>query len=250
MQRNILNTKFVKRDKAILTGLYLSKFDEKGLKALGFEGFNQAFNALGYSIGTKPASIKNYRDEFDPYFDNARKGWHKRAIREYCKEFRDKFSSLDFTTFTEMVISFVIKNYEVERIVAKKDRSESVAKRLITGNAAEEYFKAKYRLIDDFKNYRLKDTTNMACGFDFKLSSESNYYCIEVKGLSTNSGSIALTEKEFCAADNIGKRYCLFVVFNFNAVPFHRFFFDPLKSRLSFKKVERQITQISYTTTL
>ncbi|GHV92706.1 hypothetical protein AGMMS50268_32090 [Spirochaetia bacterium] len=35
------------RDKAILSGLYLSKFDEYALAELGFEGFKQAFNALG-----------------------------------------------------------------------------------------------------------------------------------------------------------------------------------------------------------
>lgn len=74
------------RDKAILIGLYLSKFDADALNVLGFKGFNEAFNTLGYSIGVKPASIKNYRDEFDPFFPNPRKGWHKRQIRDYCKE--------------------------------------------------------------------------------------------------------------------------------------------------------------------
>ena len=81
-----MSNNFSIRDKSILIGLYISKFDEHALYALGFEGMKQAFNTLGYSIGAKPASIKNYRDEFDPYFPNPRKGWHKRQIREYCKE--------------------------------------------------------------------------------------------------------------------------------------------------------------------
>ena len=41
---------FSNRDKAILIGLYLSKFDDEGLKELGFSGIIEAFNILGYSI--------------------------------------------------------------------------------------------------------------------------------------------------------------------------------------------------------
>ena len=65
-----MSSVFSIRDKAILIGLYLSKYDQDGLNAFGFEGFVQAYNTFGYSIGFKPASIKNYRDEFDPYFPN------------------------------------------------------------------------------------------------------------------------------------------------------------------------------------
>lgn len=118
------------------------------MKALGFEGMKQAFNVLGYSIGSKPASIKNYRDEFDPYFPNSRKGWHKRDIREYCKKFLDDFAAVRFEEFTDLIKSFVIRNYEVEKFIDKidkKDYSESIAKRLITGTAAEEYFKMNYQ---------------------------------------------------------------------------------------------------------
>jgi hypothetical protein len=37
------------REKLVLAGLFLSKFDEEGLNALGFGGFSEAFNAI--SIG-------------------------------------------------------------------------------------------------------------------------------------------------------------------------------------------------------
>ena len=147
---------FSKRDKAILIGLYLSKFDEDGLGALGFQGFTQAYNTLGYSIGFKPTSIKNYRDEFDPYFPNKRKGWHKRVIRDYCKIFLDEFSPLKINAFTDLVKSFVIDDYDIEKIV----------------------------------------------------------------------------------------------VMNFIEKPNHQLFFDPLSSRLTFKKVERKVTQINYSTSV
>ena len=47
------------REKLILTGLYLSKYDSAGVRKLGFESFVEAFNVIGYALGEKPASIKN-----------------------------------------------------------------------------------------------------------------------------------------------------------------------------------------------
>ncbi len=248
-----MNSVFSSRDKAILIGLYLSKFDLEGLDALGFEGFIQAYNALGYSIGFKPASLKNYRDEFDPYFPNPRVGRHKRALREYCKKILDNFGSLSLITFTDLIKSFVIKNYEIEEFIEKiekRDTSETVAKRLITGRAAEEYFKANYLSENEFRNHDLTDTTIMACGFDFKLSLHSDFYCIEVKGVNTTTGSIAMTEKEFFVANELKSKYCLFIVTNFIEKPRHQLFFDPLNSRLNFKKTERHVIQINYSTSI
>src|SRR6266496_1293623 len=94
------------REKLILTGLYLSKYDSVGLKKLGFESFVEAFNVIGYALGEKPASIKNYRDEFDPLFPNKRKGWHKRDTRQYCLKVFEEYKNLDLGTFTALVKSF------------------------------------------------------------------------------------------------------------------------------------------------
>lgn len=241
------------RDKAILIGLYLSKYDKKGIEVLGFSGFTEAFNTLGLSIGAKPASLKNYRDEFDPLFPNERMGWHNRPIRDYCKVFYDEFSGLDFKTFNKLIKSFVLKDFDVEEIVErveKKDKTETVAKRLVTGKTAEEYFKKNYRNVSDFNQFKLKDTTNLACGFDFKLSNNSYFYCVEVKGLSGSSGSVSLTEKEFNIAKTYTNQFCLFVVLNFTEKPYHKYIYDPLNSQLKFKKIERQVIQINYTTTI
>jgi len=95
------------REKLILVGLYLSKYDSLGLKRLGFDSFVEAFNVIGYAMGSKPASIKNYRDEFDPLFPNRRKGWHKRKTRTYCLRVFEEYKSLDLESFTGLVESFV-----------------------------------------------------------------------------------------------------------------------------------------------
>jgi len=244
---------FSDRDKAILAGLYLSKFNEHALSELGFTGFGQAFNTIGYAIGAKPASIKNYRDEFDPYFPNQRKGWHKRTLRDYCKKLFDNFANLGFMDFTDLIKGFLIDNYEIEKLTGeleKEDKSESVARRLMTGKSAEEYFRINYTTVNQFKHYALTDTTNMACGFDFKLSNEANLYCVEVKGLSLRTGSIAMTEKEFFVANKLKGKYCLFIVMNFAEKPSHRLFFDPLNSELIFKRTKRVTTQINYMTAI
>jgi hypothetical protein len=83
------------RERLILAGLYLSKYDSLGLRKLGFESFKAAFNVIGYALASQPGSIKNYRDEFDPLFPNRRKGWHKRPTREYCLKVFEKYKSLD-----------------------------------------------------------------------------------------------------------------------------------------------------------
>src|ERR1700730_10197067 len=98
--------RITRREQLILAGLYLSKYDSLGLKKLGFESFVEAFNVIGYALGSKPASIKNYRDEFDPLFPNRRKGWHKRQIRQYCLRIFEEYKSLDLESFTGLIKSF------------------------------------------------------------------------------------------------------------------------------------------------
>ena len=94
------------RDKLILTGLYLSKYDTVGLKKLGFESFAEAFNVIGYALGQRPASIKNYRDDFDPHSPNKRRGWHKRSTRDYCLQVFTDYKTLDIATFADLIKSF------------------------------------------------------------------------------------------------------------------------------------------------
>ena len=227
------------RDKAMIIGLYLSRFDVLGLNELGFDGFFHAYNVLGYSIGVAPKSIRGYRDEFDPFFPNERKGWHNRALRPNRKEMMDALASLSFAEFTELIKGFTIPYHDSERefhMADTKDASNSVAKRLATGVAAEEYFKINYREAVEFTGFELADTRMLACGFDFKLSSPSKYFYVEVKGISLKTGNIALTEKEYDVASEYRDKYCLFVVRNFIESPTHDVFFNPLDCRLEFSR--------------
>jgi len=245
------------RDRQILCGLFLSKFDLKGLAYLGFDGFTEAFNALGYSLQARPASIKNYRDELDPYFPNARKGWHKRALREHCQRVLNAYKDADIGQLGELIKSFLLPVKEVDSMPEVKrvlnihdvESSSSFAKRLITGKAAEQYFATNYPAMAEFSGLTLTNTTDWGCGFDFKLAKpDGESFCaVEVKGLRSRCGQIQLTELEHDMADALRERYYLVLVRNFMEEPFHTVINNPADCAIRFTKVERKEIRFSWT---
>jgi hypothetical protein len=250
-------TKIGTREKLILVGLYLSKYDLPGLKKLGFENFMEAFNVIGYALGSKPASIKNYRDEFDPLFPNGRKGWHKRRTRDYCLEVFEEYSGLDFEAFTGLVKSFFgyDENMSSETVSTQQqdEGASAFAQRLITGLAAEQYFESVQPDIPEFKGYIMENTTRFGCGYDFRLRTEPNhkdFLAVEVKGLKEQTGSLSMTSKEYDVASALRERFFLFVVRNFRESPFYEIFQDPLSGGLHFRKTERVTVQVSWLVTV
>jgi hypothetical protein len=249
--------KMTTRQKLILSGLYLSKYDSVGLKNLGFENFLEAFNVIGYGLGSKPASIKNYRDEFDPLFPNKRKGWHKRPTRDYCRAIFEEYKDLDLESFTGLVKSFFGYDGNVESGIVpteKEDEGASAfAQRLITGLAAEQYFESIHAEVPEFKGYLVENTTRFGCGYDFRLRTEPNhkdFLVVEVKGMKDQNGTLLMTPKEYDVASTLRDRFFLFVVRNFRESPSHSIFQNPLSSDLHFKKTERVTIQVSWLATV
>lgn len=244
------------RKKAILAGLYLSKFDLHGLSLLGFGSFTEAFNVIGVSIGVPPASIKNYRDEFDPLFPNDRQGWHRRPTRKKCAEVNATFGGLTSTEFAALIKSVIYRHHDLETLAEETptdggDTGLSFANRLITGQAAECYFRDNFLSVDPFTACGIQDTTMAGCGFDFRLSPHdgSAYFGVEVKGLREVRGSVTLTDKEQRVARVLRDRYFLFIVKNFRDKPFHEVHQDPLGS-LSFIRAEKTVVQVTWTSVL
>lgn len=244
----------VTRKKLILAGLYLSKYDSLGLKRLGFDNFTEAFNVIGCALGARSASIKNYRDEFDPLFPNSRKGWHKRAIREYCRDVYDEYKDVDFEFFTGLINSFFgFSQEELDEIAQpgkKDDGTSTFAQRLITGAAAEQYFESIHSSLPEFKGYSIENTTRFGCGYDFRLRrhhERESFLAIEVKGLKDLTGTLSMTPKEYSVASALGERFYLFVVRNFQEKPSHSIYQNPLSAGLQFTRAERAVIQISWT---
>ena len=242
------------REKLILAGLFLSKFDTVGLAMLGFEGFTEAFNVVGFALGGKPASIKNYRDEFDPQFPNSRMGWHQRSLRPHCAKVLKEYESLDLQTFCALIKSFVgYGEIDSTEVATDGDENDSAfARRLVTGLAAEHYFASVQPSLSEFSNYVAENTTRLGCGYDFRLRSKTDnpFLAVEVKGLKDKAGCISLTPKEHHVAATLTDRFYLFVVKNFRESPFHEIYQNPLASPLSFEKKERVIVQVSWFTSV
>jgi hypothetical protein len=237
--------------KAMLLGMFLSKFDKDALFILGFSTFSEAFNVLGLSLGVKPLSIRNYRDEFDPVFPNKRKGWHKRQMFQTRIEILEKYKDLNISEFTKLIKDIIYQNPDIdllqENIEKDDDSTSSFAKRLLTGQAAEEYFRENYRNIKLFQDASIEDTTKLGCGFDFKLNFSDKFYAIEVKGLSQNAGSISVTEKEYKIANKLTENYFIFLVKNFVEKPSHMIYQNPFNNQmLSFSKQEKTIIQTNW----
>jgi len=240
------------RTKQVLAGLFLSRFDKEGLRTLGFSSFTEAYNAIGFALGARPASIKNYRDEFDPIYSSKRKGWHKRPTREYCKAASDKYEGMSLKDFSEFLKSLIYKRGPLDVINEEAEGDEgkesSFAKRLITGQAAEKYFEVVHPTLPTLADYSLENVTDLGCGFDFQLrkSGVDDFLAVEVKGLNDSRGTISLTEKEHRVAGVLSKRFFLFVVRNFREKPFHTIYCNPLESGLLFSRRETKVIQVNW----
>ena len=243
----VMSEMTIANKKLMLAGLYLSKFDrgKQGLKALGFKTLQEAYNSFALAVGGRPASVKNYMQEFDPYFPNSRQGWNKRGIRQTRQAIMDEFGGLDLEEFSELVKTQFAGSLDVDPLVGrtvvaaglKEKESSSFARRIMTGQAAENYFEANYREVHQFKDCSLQRTTSFGCGFDFKLTPpRADFLAVEVKGISTPSGQIQMTEKEFRMANYLAKRFYLYVVTDFAHSPRPCVIENPIRAGITFEK--------------
>lgn len=226
-------------EKMMLIGLFLSRFDKKGLEVLGFKRFWEAYNTFALALGGPPKSINNYRDEFDAHFPNPRKGWASRPLRPTRKAMMEKYADLSLEEFAK-VIREVTSSLGDAEDVASEGESMSFAKRMMTGQSAENYFETHYKEVSCFKDASLTRTTAHGCGFDFRLEVDGNpYLAVEVKGLGAINGAFQMTSKEYKVADYLQDRYFLYVVRGFETPrPFFTVVRNPLRASLMLEKHE------------
>ena len=91
------------RKLALLVAYYLSKFNNNGLKNLGYKTFTQAYNDIGERLNVKPNTVKNWRDEFDPLHENKRHGWYQRELRPSRLDIVEKFKDISEDAFIQIV---------------------------------------------------------------------------------------------------------------------------------------------------
>ena len=244
------------RERLMLAGLFLSKFSKEGLRRLGFETFAEAYNAMGYALGGKPSSIKNYMQEFDPFFPNGRKGWHGREMRAHCRQAFEQFGNLLLPQFARLLKPLLFPDHELlpeeleelEQLREEELENESFSKRLITGVAAEGFFESSFPRIAEFADHSLRNVTRFGCGFDFRVQPAlaSPFLAVEVKGIAGSEGVVMMTCKEYRVAELLGDRYYLGVVRNFIEKPVLSLYRNPLKQGFQFTPRERTQTTVTW----
>ncbi len=248
-----------KNKKMMLAGLFLSKFNEQGYQALGYKNFSEAYRGLAAVVGGPWRSVKQYRDEFDPVFDNGRKGWHKRKMHPSRKVFLDEYGAMDLDEFAQLVQTQFASDEDIDLDInhaayqagVKTATEGSFAARMMTGKGAENYFEEHYAEYPRFTTCGVKRTTDLGCGFDFKLTPPSEAFLgVEVKGIGKKSGQIQLTEKEFMMAGKLEKRFYLYVVTNFSSDPIPRVIENPRNAGITFECKTSSVQQKVWTATL
>ena len=248
-----------KNKKMMLAGLFLSKFNEKGFSALGYKNFSEAYRGLAAVVGGPWRSVKQYRDEFDPAFDNGRKGWHKRKMHPSRKAFLEEYGGMGLEEFSQLVQTQFASEGDVDLDInravyqagVKSAGNGSFAARMMTGKGAENYFEEHYVEYSRFTPCEVKRTTDIGCGFDFKLTPpKEEFLGVEVKGLAKRSGQIQLTEKEFMMASKLEKRFYLYIVTNFSQEPVPRVIENPINSGITFECRANTISQKVWTATI
>jgi hypothetical protein len=221
---------------AMIVAFYLSKYGERGLANLGYRSYRQAFDSVGSLLGVKPNSVKNWRDEFDPFYDNNRKGWYRRGIRPTRVKVMEAFDGLSEDAITEIVRDIVDPEKattvastlqatlaEIEKAdIAQAEASQREIRytpRGPTGRMAEEVFIAKFRAgLTPFTG-ELQDRRDEGVGFDFEVFSEQGSTLVEVKGLAKERGGISFTDKEWSVANQNQGIYFLGLVTDILASP-------------------------------
>lgn len=217
---------------ALIVGYAMSRLDRTYLTARGHKNWNEAFAATARLLKIPPASLKNLRDEFDPFHDNNRQGWHKRAMYPSRRRIMGQLCDISDAALLETIEGILAGRPEaLEEVVAPlskpTDRIYNVAERLRTGRLAETYFLENSRQIADLPSATILDHRNLARGYDFALENRPEI-AIEIKGLKRARGGIAFTDREWTEAAARRADYWLVVVGNLEAAnPVARLIPDP-----------------------
>ncbi|WMI82451.1 AAA family ATPase [Anaerotignum sp. MB30-C6] len=99
---------------ALIIGYYFSRFNAEAFEAIGYETQKDAFEAISKILKVNSNSIRNMRDEFDPYFDNGRVGFKQKKLSPSRQSVLNKFASFTFEEMTTLVQKFLESKNTVE----------------------------------------------------------------------------------------------------------------------------------------
>jgi hypothetical protein len=211
---------------ALIVAYYLSRCDREAVRNLGYSTFAQATKEIGTILGVKQTTIKNMRDEFDPYHDNSRVGWLRPAIGSRAKVMQT-FQDTDDDTLHEIVKEILSNKTfseteaytDITALLSEPDQKKNHAAALgiyiprgATGRSAENLFREYFEREQQPVAGTLIDRRDEGCGYDFEIRAAETSYFIEVKGLAAEEGSILFTNKEWNTALRAKEKYYVVLV--------------------------------------
>lgn len=241
---------------ALIVSYFLSRLDKKGHALLGYKSFNEAANKIGSILDVKPNTIKNMRDEFDPYHQNNRVGW-KKELRGSRLKIMNAFQETDDETLLEIVREILNnkdfqksdEHEDIQNIFKDKERSKRTSIFILrgpTGKAAENFFINDYSLNKKPIEGDLIDCRDLGSGYDFEIRTKNGPYLVEVKGVSVEQGGILFTNKEWQTALKHKDRYYLAIVNNLSSQPSLTLIQNPAAKLDAIRKVYTTL-QVSWT---
>ena len=193
---------------ALIVALYLSKFDKAGFEMLGYKDWREAFSDMGARLGANPNTIKQMREQFDPYYPNPRVGWHQRPLSPTRVRVIEEFNGLSFAAYAMLVRSLLRLEKEalqlndatefLTRDKAIKNPNQETGEitdnaffsdRGRTGRKAENYFIELFNARQLPFQGQCVDCRDDGCGYDFLIQGDEPH-AIEVKGLAEPKGSL------------------------------------------------------------
>ena len=217
---------------AMVVALYLSKFGEPGLAQLGFPTYRQAFEKVATVLGVKPNSVRNWRDEFDPYYDSGRRGWYQRPMRPSRLEVMATLDNLSEVALRAVVLDIIrspapsLVQEGLRLVLSEGNAPKNKAKTEIqyvargpTGRMAEEFFVSRFRAGETPFRGELRDRRDDGMGFDFEIVAPGSRQLVEVKGMAKELGGIAFTDKEWKVANEVQSEYYLGLVTQIPTAP-------------------------------
>jgi len=216
---------------AIVVGYAMSRLDDRYLQSQGVRTWKAAFDRAAKALRVRPASLKNLRDEFDPFHDNSRRGWWHRPLRPNRQRVMGDLSEVSDDGLLECVNRILAGDEPateelLDSLVEVRPAAHNVAERLLTGRRAENLFLSECESWIGIPQCQILDRRDSALGFDFGVEGIPER-AIEVKGLRGNSGAIQFTDREWSEAKVRQAEYWLIVVGNITASPVFRLWRDP-----------------------
>ena len=238
----------INNEQAIVVSYYLSRFNDEAVNNLGYTTWKDAFDDLSDKLQINKHTIKNWRDEFDP-FHGHRAGWHQRQPRKTISNIISQFEQLEEFDIRQIAVE-IINGNKIDLPEIDNSEDDVITNPIFilrgpTGKKAEQFFVEYHRLNSLPVAGELIDTRDLGCGYDFEIKSESNQHFIEVKGLASNIGGLLFTNKEWETAKQKRTKYTVCLVSNINDIPEISFINDPF-SKLNPKKNIIQTVQVQW----